>query len=721
MLQVRRPIMSTPSASDLLRAVALATCLLGAAPAMSAARAQSAPAAPSAPPVARDGGRVRAIDTVKVVGRIDDLIGTASSASEGHVGQVDLKERPITREAELLETVPGFIATQHSGDGKANQYFVRGFNLDHGTDFQTKLDGMPLNMPTHGHGQGYTDLNFLVPELVDYLDYELGVSHAELGDFSSAGGAELHLVRALGRPFATVTGGANGFARLAAGRSTALGGGTLLSGGEVKRYDGPWVRPEDVRKYSGVARWSTKRGASDWSVLGMAYHNAWNATDQIPRRAVSEGILSRFGAIDSTDGGDAARYSLSAQYRHVGATAVREAQLFGVYSDLSLFSNFAYFLSDSSSGDQFAQRDRRVVLGGNLTQTQQVQAFGASHVVKLGLQQRTDLIGDVGLFNTVARRVVGTVRDDRVTETATGVYAEAESRWTARFRSVLGLRGDAYTFDVKSDAAANSGSRTAAIASPKASLIFTPSATTELYVSAGFGFHSNDARGTTITVNPATGDSARRVSPLVRSRGAELGLRTQPLPGLRSTLTLWTLGLDSELLFVGDAGATEPSAASRRAGVTLANYYRPLGTLPRLALDADVSLARARLRGVAAGQDHVPGALENVVAAGATWSPPPSGGVFGALRVRHFGSYALVEDNSARARPSTLLNADLGFALRRGTRIQASLLNVLNATADDIQYFYTSRLPGESAGGVDDVHFHPAEPRQLRLSVAWQF
>ncbi|AHG91686.1 TonB-dependent receptor [Gemmatirosa kalamazoonensis] len=666
-------------------------------------------AAQSSPP--------RTVDTVKVIGRVDDLVGTARSVSEGRVGRVDLQARPITREAELLETVPGFIATQHSGDGKANQYFVRGFNLDHGTDFATRLDGMPLNMPSHGHGQGYTDLNFLVPELVDHLDYALGVYHTEIGDFGSAGGAEFHLVRAVDRPFATVTGGANGLARVAAGGSSALGSGTLLLGGEVKRYDGPWVRPEGIRKYSGVARWSARRGASDWSILGMAYRNAWNASDQIPRRAVASGLVSRFGQIDSTDGGEAARYSLSAQYRHVGARAVREAHLYGIYSDLTLFSNFEYFLGDAASGDQFSQTDRRVVLGGSLAQTQQLAALGATHVVKFGVQHRTDLVGDVGLFNTVARRRVGTVRDDRVTETGTGVFAEAESRWTARFRSVLGVRGDAYTFDVSSDTPANSGHRAAAVASPKASLVFAPDERTELYVGAGLGFHSNDARGTTITVDPATHDSVGRVSPLVRSRGAEVGLRVSSATGLRSTVSLWVLGLDSELLFVGDAGATAPSAASRRGGVTLANDWRPL---PSLSLDGDVSFARARFRGAARGSSRIPGALENVVAGGVTWLPSRHG-AFGALRVRHFGSYPLVEDDAVRARASTLLNADAGYRLRTGVRMQVSVLNLANRRVDDIQYFYASRLPGEPASGVDDVHFHPAEPRQVRASLGWHW
>ncbi|GJG88945.1 TonB-dependent receptor [Gemmatimonadetes bacterium T265] len=654
---------------------------------------------------------------MQVLGRVDDLIGTASSASEGRVGAADLRARPITREGELLETVPGLIVTQHSGEGKANQYFVRGFNLDHGTDFQTRVDGVPVNMPTHAHGQGYTDLNFLIPELVDHLDYELGVSHAAVGDFGSAGAAEFHLRRSLDQPFATAASGANGLARLAAGASSALGGGTLLLGGEAKTYDGPWVRAERIRKLSGVARYTWGTAASQFSVTGMAYHNRWNSNDQVPERAVADAAISPYGQIDSTDGGRTERYSLSGEWRHVGRASVQTVQVYGVRSALTLFSDFTYFLDDPVHGDQFSQTERRTVLGANASDVRVLDAFGVPHRLTLGVQTRADLIDGLGLYRTVAQRIVGTIRDDRVCETGSGAYAEAESRWAPWFRTVLGVRADAYTFDVRSDLAANSGARTAAIASPKASLIFTPSRVAELYVSGGFGFHSNDARGTVIRVDPSSGDSVSRVDPLVRSRGVEAGVRATTAGGLRSTVSLWALNLDSELLFTGDAGTTEPSSASRRVGVTFANFYRPVRAL---ALDADVSFARARFHNADATVTHVPGALEHVVAGGATWNAGGPG-AFGALRVRHFGAYALVEDNSVRARAATLLNGDVGYQLARGTRVQLSVLNLANARADDIQYYYTSRLAGEPAGGVDDVHAHPVEPRQLRVSLGRGF
>ena len=677
--------------------------------------AQQQPPKPSATP--RDTGRAHALDTMKVTGRIDNLIGTATSASEGRVGAAELHVRPITREGELLETVPGVIVTQHSGEGKANQYFVRGFNLDHGTDFQTRLEGMPLNLPSHGHGQGYTDLNFLIPEMVEYLDYKLGVYHPEVGDFGSAGAADFHLLRTLDHPFANVEFGANGLARLAAGRAVHLGSGDLLLGGEGKEYDGPWELKENIRKFSGLARYSFTAGASQFSILGLAYHNRWNSNDQIPLRAVTGGAISRLGQIDSTDGGATQRYSLSGAWSHVAASSTQLVQLFAVYSDLTLFSNFTYFLDDPVRGDQFSQTDHRVILGGNASHVQAIEGLGATHTLTAGVQTRADIINGLGLFHTERRTRFSTVRLDDVRETGSGVYVEAESRWSDHVRTMLGARADGYTFNVQSDRPENSGVRAAGIVSPKASLIFTPTAASELYVSGGFGFHSNDARGTTIRVDPSTGDSVSRVDPLVRSRGAELGLRMTPIAALRSTASVWLLNLDSELLFTGDAGITEPAAASRRRGVTFANFYRPL---PELALDADVSFARARFVGVAAGQSSIPGALENVVAAGVAYTSA-GGGIFSAVRLRHFGSYPLIEDNSSRAQADNLVNADAGYQLRSGTRIQFSILNLLNARADDIQYSYASRLRGESSDGVEDVHFHPVEPRQLRLTVGHVF
>jgi hypothetical protein len=653
----------------------------------------------------------RTLAPVKVTGRRDDLTGIAHSAAQGRVGHADLKQRPLVREGEILEVIPGMILTQHSGDGKANQLFLRGFNLDHGTDFQTRIESMPLNLPTHAHGQGYSDLNLLIPELVDHVSYSLGPYYAELGDFGSAGGATLNLVRSLPRALATAEGGAWGYRRLVAAGSQTRGAHTLLAGGEVKDYDGPWQIAQGLSKRSGLARYSWQGQQRSLSVLGMSYANHWNASDQIPERAVLNGQLSRFGQVDGSLGGNTARHSLSAGFQRQRGLTRTAVNLYAVRYDFTLFSNFTYFL-DNAAGDQIRQRDFRFIYGVDAEQQRAFTIGGRAQQWRAGVQSRYD-DADVSLSRSANRDVVSTVRADVVKQGSGALWSAWETQWSARLRSVLGVRGDGYLFDVRSDRTENSGHRRAFLASPKASLILRAAEGVEVYAGGGLGFHSNDARGTTIRTDPASGEAVDQVDPLVRSRGGELGLRVSGQRDLRTTVSLWRLRLDSELLFVGDAGTTEPQGRSDRTGITVANYWRPHRTL---AFDADLSFTRAQFLDAEPGATRVPGALENVIAGGVQWTPRTHG-LSAVLRLRHLGAYPLIEDNSVRASATTLVNASLGVPVR-GVRVNASILNLFGSRGRDIQYFYTSRLAGEPAGGVADVHFHPVEPRQLRLGVS---
>jgi hypothetical protein len=655
------------------------------------------------------------LDPITVEGRVDDLTGLASTASVGYVGYEDFKVRPLLREGELLETVPGMILTQHSGSGKSNQMFVRGFNLDHGTDFSTNLEGMPLNFVTHAHGQGYTDLNFLIPEMVDHIGYSLGNYYAEIGDFGSAGGADIRLRSFLFRPFMRVGLGENNHQRIVGGASTAIGErGSLLFGAEARAYNGPWEVEEDLQKLSGMLRYIYQGDSNTLSILAMGYDNSWDATDQIPQRAVEAGTIGRFGQIDPTLGGSSSRYSLSGRWTRSTRAGTQRLDVYATRYDLDLFSNFTYLLDNPVVGDQIRQQDDgRWTFGADFRHGQKAGWFGKDHSWKLGSQFRGDM-ADVTLSRTRQREFVSLVRNDLVAQYSGALFAEVESRWTDFFRSTLGLRGDYYAFDVVADDPRNTGTANDGIVSPKASLIFGPWADTEFYVSGGLGFHSNDARGTVTTIDPASGEPASPVDPLVRSAGGEVGVRTSTLSGLRSTLTLWTVELDSELLFVGDAGTTEPSDASRRLGLTLANFLR---FAPGWSADFDVSFTRARFLDVAEGEDRIPGAMENVLAAGITRDPQRDG-VTGSLRIRRFGTYPLIEDNSVRAQGNTMANLSLGYRFG-DLRLEVQILNVFDEQLSDIQYFYGSRLQGEAAGGVEDVHFHPAEPRQFRVRLSW--
>jgi hypothetical protein len=658
---------------------------------------------------------VYSLEPITVEGRIDDLTGLATSASVGFVGAQDLRVRPIARVGELLEVVPGMILTQHSGSGKSNQMFVRGFNLDHGTDFSTRLEGMPVNLPTHAHGQGYTDLNFVIPELIDAIEYSLGTHHPEIGDFGSAGGAEMRLRRRLDKPVFSLTGGAYGQRRLVAAGSVDLGGtGSLLVGGEAQRYDGPWEVPEDVRKWSGMVRYTRSSPTQTFSVLAMGYDNEWNASDQVPLRAVESGAVDRFGQVDPTLGGSSSRYSLSAGWTRSTSTGSQHVDVYAIGYALDLYSNFTYLLDDPVDGDQLRQvDDGRLTWGANLGTLHPMEVGGLDHELSIGSQIRGDR-ADLTLARTRARTALQDVRVDDVTQWSVGVYGEWTTHWSSSFRSAIGMRWDGYAFDVTSDLPANSGQDTDQTVSPKLSLAWLVRPSVELYASGGLGFHSNDARGVLTTFDPVTQAPVDPVDPIASSWGAELGGRLTPVPGWVSTATAWTIDLDSELVYVGDAGRVEPSAASRRYGVTLANFYR---LDAEWAADIDLSLTRARFRDVPADEDRIPGALERVLAMGVTREPVGSG-LFGSIRLRHFGAYPLNESGAVRAEPSSILNAVFGVAWG-DFRVAATLLNALDEQDSDIQYFYASRLSGEPVAGIEDVHFHPYEPRRVQLTLSW--
>lgn len=680
--------------------------------AVSAPRADAAPASAArvAKPRATQPVAATTLGTVQVQGRRANLVGEAISASEGSIGPQDIAARPSNRTGDLLEFVPGLVVTQHSGSGKANQYFLRGFNLDHGTDFATFVDGMPVNLRTHAHGQGYSDLNFLIPETVAELSYRKGVYYADVGDFSSAGSARLSLADSVPRGQLQLTAGCYGYGRALLLDSGKLATGQLLYAAELQIYSGPWTNlNEDVGKASALLRYSVPL----WGGLGhltfMGYRNAWNSPDQIPERAVDEGLIDAFGQLDTSDGGKTSRYSLSANWKGPAFGGDFDAGAYLIDYRLRLWSDFTYFLDDPLRGDQFEQVDQRRIYGFSASEQWEQ---GRGHW-RVGAQGRYDDIGEVGLFHTQQRRIVGTVRDDAVGEGSLGVYAANEYRFSDTLRSYVGVREDAYRFGVDSSLPTNSGHATAGIASTKASLVYHPFKPLELYASAGTGFHSNDARGTTITVDPQSGAPAQKVTPLVRSRGAELGSRWFAGDHLNATLALWTLKLDSELLFTGDGGTTEPSRPTRRDGVELALDWFPT---EQLSADLEASYSKARFTDPDPVGRQVPGAIPLVVSADVV--AKSDGGWLASARLRHFGRYPLIEDASVRSRGSTLLNLRLGREWSR-YGVYLDVLNALDSRDHDIDYYFASRLPGEPADGVDDIHYHVFEPRSLRLSLRY--
>jgi outer membrane cobalamin receptor len=685
------------------------------------------------PPVLR-------LPDIVVQGRQDSLLGIAVSASQGTTGAAQLADRPILRSGEILETVPGVIITQHAGGGKANQYFLRGFNLDHGTDFAVFLDDMPLNLPSHAHGEGYADMNTVIPEFAERVDYEKGPYYADVGNYGSAGAAHLAFYKTLPHDFATVEGGMYGYERGVFGASQKLGAGNILYGGEVYHDDGPWVHPDDYSKFNGVLTYSQGDEANGWSATFRGYHGKWNSSDQIP---ASFGTTNFFGTMNPTDGGNSQRYSLQGEWHRQNENSETHIMAYGFYYDLDLFSDFTYFLTDTNQGDQFEQQDKRWVAGLDARHTLLNQWFGRDVENTFGLQVRNDWINN-GLYQTEDRVRVdktdynapgnpilpATTEADDFTDTQVGFWWENQIQWGEKFRSDAALRGDLDYFDVTClNNPANSGTAFSLLPSPKLSLTFGPWAKTEFYVQGGFGFHSNDGRGATQSVEPVSADNpfggpSAKIPALIQTKGAEIGVRTLALPHLQSTVSLWYLCSESELQQDGDTGGTVASKSpSNRYGIEWANYYTPTR---HLAFDFDLADSIARFTSVDAddaapgspGGTRVPEAVGLVISSGITlhdWH-----GFSASLRLRYFGPRDLTSDGIYRSDQTILVNAEAGYQINKAWRVSVEVLNLLDRRDHDIDYAYELRATPGGTPTFQDV-FHPVEPIQARFGLTAQF
>jgi hypothetical protein len=655
------------------------------------------------------------LEEIIIDGKADDLLGVADSATKGRATPRDFLSRPLMRRGEILETIPGMMITQHAGGGKANQYFLRGFNLDHGTDFSISLEGMPLNMRTHAHGQGYTDLNLLIPELVQSLDYAKGTYTAADGDLSSAGSANFLLWDVMPQNMVRLEFGEHNYYR-------ALIAGTLpfaskaeegVSQGltyalEYNYYDGPWAQAEEFNRWNGMLRWFKTDVDTKLSVTFMGYTGTWTSTDQIPSTLVNNGTLDAFDSLDRSAGGESERYSLNIAFEHRDDDVVTRANAYAIYYLLDLYSNFTYFLDDPVNGDQFQQAEQRWVLGGNVSRTwEKRELLGIESDLTFGLQTRTDIIDGIGLWKTRQRQRLSQVRQDDILESSIGLYGEATTRWTPWFRTVLGVRGDLYYFEPMQTTVDGQDAETAGIVSPKFSAIFGPWKKSELYLNFGTGFHSNDARG--VSAGRGSADA------LVRTMGAEIGLRTQAVPDVTTTLALFWLRSDSELIYVGDAGTNEPGPGSDRYGVEVSSYWRPNNWF---SADAELAVTHARLQDQPSGADHIPNSVPIMFSGGFNLGAQGNDdGFFAGARVRIFANSPLEETDSVRGKDSVMVNATVGYR-RKSWEAALDCLNLLDRKDNDISYFYDSNPGG---GVISDTHIHPIEPRMFRVRLTYRF
>jgi outer membrane receptor protein involved in Fe transport len=629
-------------------------------------------------------------------------------ASQTTISGADLNSRPTVQSTDILEAAPGLAVVQHSGSGKANQYYLRGYNLDHGTDLAIFWDDVPINLPTNAHGQGYADLNFLIPETLAGLEVRKGPYFADIGDFANAGDLHLFLRDSVPKNIVSATVGSFGYDRFLTLGSTALGGGSLLYAGEFNTYDGPWVTGEDVRKFSGLLRYSQGTATNGFSATAMGYTNNWNSSDQVALRAITTGQIGRFGEIDPSDGGDTSRFMVSTRFAQSDDAGLWKANAYFSKYTLNLWNNFTWDTADPVNGDQFHQSDNRVYGGAGVLRTINGTLFNRPTETTFGAQTRYDDI-DVGLSDTTHRLFLSNILVDHVNEGNVGIYAQNTTRWTDWFKTTAGWRGDYFWASVDSPLQpANSGNPKTAFGSPKFTMTFGPFYKTELFVGAGMGYHSNDARGVTATQVPGDPTTAQGGVPfLVRSRGAEVGVRTKAIPNLDSSVSLFYLHQDSELFFDGDTGTTVPGPPSVRTGVEFTNNYRLASWL---SADADLALSRARFVGFDTAQvdlfqslagfpqaqignapgNFVPEAPWMIATAGFTLGEKT--GWFGTLRWRYISSRPLTEDGVFQSPPVNVFNGEVGYRFANGWRVQIDALNLLNSTTYNASYAYGALL-----------------------------
>ncbi len=709
------------------------------------------------------------------------------SASSIYVSGAEVRSHSYTRPGESLEIVPGLLVTQHSGEGKANQYQLRGFQLDHGTDLAIDIDGVPLNMPTHGHGQGYADANFLIPELFSTILAHKGPYFANEGDFSVAGAIHINLIDELPNGLMSATAGSFDYGSLLAIESHKVEGGNLLSAAQLGIYNGPWTVPDEQHKFNGLLRWSQGDQANGFSITGMAYGTRFHASNQIPERAVTEGIISLWGNINPTDRGDTTRFSISTRWSETNADSHTRVEAFVMHNTLDLYNTFDYYLSQPALGDQFRQFDRRTVLGLKAEHGWKYNFAGFPIETRVGVQSRYDNIR-VGLQDTYDKMAFQTLTNDAVDEGNVGVWTDTTVKWTPWLRTTAGIRGDYFAGsvnDIQSPASAvwltsagvpigqptflnnantvfpaliytgpwNSGSKAAAMDSPKLAITLGPWEQTEFFINAGEGYHSTDLRGTVTQLSPVDGTLVPKVPLLVKARGVEVGARTKFIEGLDSTLTLWGLNYDSESQFDGDTGTTLFGRPSRRYGLEFNNHYSPYDWLH---FDGDLSLSHARSRGfdtpqlatwINLVQPSTIGYYTFLGNAPGNYIPegPPvvasiavevgkKTGWFGGLKFRFKGVYALTEDGYFKAPATGTVNARIGYKWENGLKLQIDGYNILNSRSDQISYAYGSLLPTDPlfapcqitgaapaavcAIGQMDRHFKPIEPAAIRVTLS---
>jgi len=625
------------------------------------------------------------------------------------LSQVDMRLRPVNTAQDILRMVPGLFIAQHAGGGKAEQIFLRGFDADHGTDINVEVDGMPVNMVSHAHGQGYADLHFVIPELVDYVDFDKGPYFADEGDFTTAGYVDFQTRNKLDHNFARLEGGSFGMGRAVAGVNVlkrARSNAYIAS--EFTRTNGYFENSQHFKRFNIQGKFNTQWGERTRLSLALSvFDSQWDASGQIPDRAVDSGLITRFGSLDPTEGGGTGRINMNLRTSHsLRNGGTWENQAYAVRYNFSLFSNFTFYLNNPVDGDQIHQQEHRWVYGYKTRYSQTSTLGGMRLQTEAGAGFRYDAIDNIALSNTVRRIFIRDFKRGDIREGNANAFW-SETLWlTPKFSINAALRFDYFHFDYTDRLnAAQPGSKRRGIVSPKLNFNYQATETVNLFVRTGTGFHSNDAR---VVVE----QSAKETLP--RAYGMDVGADIKVTPALIVHTALWRLDLDQEFVYVGDEAVVEPSGKTTREGIDLSVRYQ---LAPWLFADADLNVTRPRAKGVPEGEDHIPLAPTITSIGGLSFRRQQ--GINGSLRYRYMGNRAANETNTVVANGYFIADAIVNYT-RPGYEFGLSVENIFNTAWKEAQFDTESRLKDET-DTVSEIHFTPGTPFALKVRFTKYF
>jgi hypothetical protein len=643
------------------------------------------------------------------------------SSSEGTITSDKIQQKAIYSVGDIADLVPGVISSGHSGLGKANQYFLRGFNLDHGTDFATSVDGVIVNKPSHVHGQGYNDLNFIIPELIQEIRFKKGVYSVEDGNFSSAGSMKISYLKKLDKSIVKTEGGELGHRRILYADSFQLGRGNFLIASEYQQFNGPWTVPDQYRKLNSVLGYSIADENKGISVKLAGYQAKWNATNQIPERAIQIGRndfiqngygLNRFDSGDPSDGGKSKRASITLEAFVRNSKFESKFLLYNVYDDIDLFSNFTFYLKNQVLGDQIQQKEFRNNSGIQINNSYKNKIFGYEITHNFGIHIRRDYIQNQ-LNNSYQRNQYEPLKENRIIETNISPFYELQTSFTERIKTFVGARGEIFNFNIEDRLNQNQfdenkrRNQYAKLLNPKLGVIINIYTKSFLFMNAGYGFHSNDARGFL--------DSNLKVTPISQTKGEEIGIQTNYFRNFSSTLTLWKLNLESELVFQGDEGTTSPTRSSTRRGVEFINQYN---ITKELTINGDFAISRARYIEYDFSGNTVPLSARTIISSGLNYV---NSKYTSSLLIKYFGSRPLDEKDSIHSSPMTNVNFMISRNFDESWNCRFEVFNLLNQSMDRVQYYYPTRLKNEPIGsydtGYNDRVVSPMPGRNIRIII----